>query len=503
MKLKDLFEGIPCRYIQGNAQYSINSIQIDSRLVEEDDIFVAIPGAKSDGHDFVVTAAMEGAAAVLVCDEEKTEKILTQIPEETAVLLVDDTRAVLSGIVNKFYGQPSEKFALIGITGTNGKTSTAAITDHILTKLGRKTGLLGTIDNYIGGEAMKTRRTTPTTPDCVELGEIMNEMANQDVDALIMEVSSMGLKTKRVADCRFDVGVFTNISPEHLDDHGTMDDYKESKMLLMLMVPKAVVNLDDDMSREILDRTKAKVLGFGIGDRKHPGLYAEDVEYVQDAVSFTLVFHKAGEETKRLKAKVSTPSEFAVYNALAALGICAALGMDIETAVVALSDPITIRGRFEIVPSGTGINAIVDFAHTTEALKKLLIAVRENPKYAKVISVFGCGGDRDPSKRAPMGETSGKLADISIVTSDNPRTEDPEKIVDEILVGLKRSGGVWEKETDRRKAIFRAVEIANPGDVVVISGKGHEDYQILGKEKIHFDDREVVAEALSKNHKLQ
>jgi UDP-N-acetylmuramoyl-L-alanyl-D-glutamate--2,6-diaminopimelate ligase len=496
MRLKELFEGIVCRYIQGNSQCSIKSIQIDSRLIEEGDIFVAIPGANADGHDFAVTAAMEGAAAILVCDEGKTERILAKIPEETAILIVEDTRAILSKIVNRFYGHPSEKFALIGITGTNGKTSTAAMADHILSKLGKKTGVLGTIDNHIGGEVMQTRRTTPTTPDCVELGEIMNEMAIKDVDALIMEVSSMGLKTNRVADCRFDVGVFTNISPEHLDDHGTMNDYKESKMMLMLMVPQVVVNLDDELSSEILDRTKATVIGFGIGARDHPGIYAENIEYLLNTVSFTVVYNAVGGKRKRLKTSVSTPSEFAVYNALAALGICIALGIDLESAAEALSEPIQISGRFETIHSDTGVTAIVDYAHTAKALEKLLMAVRANPQYLRVISVFGCGGDRDSSKREPMGKISGTLADISIVTSDNPRMEDPETIVDEILVGMKRSSGVWEKETDRRKAIFRAIQIAEPGDVVVISGKGHEDYQILGKEKIHFDDKEVVAEAL-------
>jgi UDP-N-acetylmuramoyl-L-alanyl-D-glutamate--2,6-diaminopimelate ligase len=312
-------------------------------------------------------------------------------------------------------------------------------------------------------------------------------MAEANVDDLIMEVSSMGLKTGRVNALTFDVGVFTNISPEHLDDHKTMDDYRASKLKLFPLSEYAVVNADDPFSSVIRNNARGKVLGFAIKNKEESGLFAENIAYTGGGVSFDMVY---GSGAARIS--LGTPGEFAVYNALAAAGAALELGVEFSRIAAALREKIDIPGRFEVIQSVGGVSAIVDYAHTTEALENLLTAVRGNPRYSRVISVFGCGGDRDPGKRAPMGRISGKLADYTVVTSDNPRTEDPLVIIDGIVEGIQTTDADYEVEPDRQKAIEKAIARATPGTAIVIAGKGHEDYQIIGRENIHFDDREVV-----------
>jgi UDP-N-acetylmuramyl tripeptide synthase len=379
-----------------------------------------------------------------------------------------------------------------------------------------------------------------------------------------MEVSSMGLKMGRVSACDFDIGVFTNVSPEHLDDHGTMEDYKASKRILMKLAKKAVVNMDDPVAEEFAASAIGPVIRFGIKNRSDCDLYAEDIAYAAGGVSFEMKCNKSGlcvdgrfdvacgksgvrdgerfdvacgksgvcdgerpemkcnksgvrdeipDERQRCEAlscrdantdespltariELATPAEFAVYNALAATGAALCAGVRFEDAAGALNEPAEIAGRYQVLTSGDGVAAIIDYAHTARALENLLEAVKANPAYTRVISVFGCGGDRDPGKRAPMGEISGRLADYTIITSDNPRTEDPVSIIAQVEGGMKESGGAYEVEADRALAIEKAIRASAPGEVVVIAGKGHEDYQILGREKIHLDDREIAEKAL-------
>lgn len=542
MKLKELFEGIDFRIWAGSLDMEISGIQIDSRLVEPGDLFVATVGAKADGHDFIQQALNAGAAAVL-CESgrgtaqqingkstvseshynaradhgENGHDIAPQADDRPAhiatapfttddrsahsatILSVPETRLILSRLVNRFYGEPSRKFTLIGVTGTNGKTSVASITSAALSTLGQKTGLLGTLGTFCRGKSIAMEQTTPTTPDCVELGTIMAHMATEKVDTLIMEVSSMGLKTGRVKDCDFDVAVFTNISPEHLDDHGTMDDYKASKRLLFGMAHRAVINVDDGFADELIETAKENghsVFAYGIENPDACDLYAKNIDYTTAGVRFDMVL-RANPPGESVPVSLNIPSAFAVYNALAAVGACLATGADFIQAVKGVQGNTLVPGRYEVIESGRGdrISAIVDYAHTAKALENLLSAVRANPSYRRIISVFGCGGDRDNSKRAPMGEISGRIADYSIITSDNPRTEDPLTIIAEIVPGIDATGAAYEIEPDRGKAIQKAVHMAEPGDIVVIAGKGHEDYQILGTEKIHFDDRETVRNA--------
>jgi UDP-N-acetylmuramoyl-L-alanyl-D-glutamate--2,6-diaminopimelate ligase len=591
MKLSELFEGIDCRIEMGSLNTEISGIQVDSRLIRPGDLFVAMVGAKADGHDFIRQALDAGAAAVL-CERGRSfgpqvnavkampglhgdghedhgsiAKVDDGSAQTATVLSVPDARRVLSRLVNRFYKDPSKKFTLIGVTGTNGKTSVASITSAVLSTLGQSTGLLGTLGTFFWGESIDMEQTTPTTPDCVELGAIMAYMATEKADSLIMEVSSMGLKTGRVSACDFDVAVFTNISPEHLDDHGTMDDYKASKRLLFGMARRAVINVDDDFAPALIETANGNghaILAYGIENSACCDLYAKNIVYTTAGVSFDIVLranpfdgkldqgmqavcaergyldedstqqgqdHGSGESAAifkqdsawreqdpsrqelgsaqhapdfemsaaRLSVPVSLniPSAFAVYNALAAVGACLATGADFVQAAKAVQGDILVPGRYEVIESGRGdgISAIVDYAHTAKALENLLAAVRANPSYSRIISVFGCGGDRDNSKRAPMGEISGRIADYSIITSDNPRTEDPLAIIAEIVPGIDATGAAYEIEPDRGSAIKKAVLMAEPGDIIVIAGKGHEDYQILGTEKIHFDDREAVRDA--------
>ncbi|MDR0519366.1 MAG: UDP-N-acetylmuramoyl-L-alanyl-D-glutamate--2,6-diaminopimelate ligase [Clostridiales Family XIII bacterium] len=509
--------------VVGAENVPVGGIEIDSRLVNKGDLFVATVGREADGHDFIAQAAGAGAAAVVVMETSAAAADLASAACDNggsaaegaagglhgagsaaegdggtaagmAVVAVPDTRAVLSLLVNRFYGDPSRAFTLIGITGTNGKTSTAVLTEHILCRAGHRTGLLGTIKNLCCGEPVDIQLTM-TTPDCVDLGKIMRHMADEGIADLVMEVSSMGLKMGRVDACDFDVGVFTNMSPEHLDDHGTMEDYLASKLMLMDLAKSAAVNMDDPVAESFIERAneraKGKVIRFGIKNKEACDIFADKIEYSAGGVSFDMNF--SGE---RARVAIGTPAEFAVYNALAAAAAAMLAGIGFDGAVAALNTPAEIAGRYQVLTSADGVAAIVDYAHTARALENLLEAVRANPSYRRIVSVFGCGGDRDPSKRAPMGEISGRLADYTVITSDNPRTEDPAAIIDEVERGVKGSGGAYEVEPDRATAIDKAIRSASAGNVIVIAGKGHEDYQIIGREKIHLDDREVAAEAL-------
>jgi UDP-N-acetylmuramoyl-L-alanyl-D-glutamate--2,6-diaminopimelate ligase len=502
MIIKELFKNIEYEIIAGSADADVRGIAIDSRLVKQGDMFVATVGREADGHDYIPQAIAAGAASVLIEDTRAGD----YAGYESTVVAVADTRAVLSKIVNRFHGDPSRKFRLIGITGTNGKTSTAALTNHILRSSGHRTGLLGTIENLCDGKAMDIKLTTPTTPDCVELGEIMKHMADAGVDDLIMEVSSMGLKMGRVSACDFDIGVFTNISPEHLDDHGNMEDYTESKLILFDIAKDSVINMDDPAGEDFARRARGKVTSFGKDDVSRRDLYAENIEYSAEGVAFDMVYvPRGGGETRhdmRGRVEIATPAEFAVYNALAAVGVCLCAGVGFYEAVSALNEKTDIAGRYQVMRSADGVTAIIDYAHTAKALENLLGAVRGNPAYSRLISVFGCGGDRDPGKRAPMGAISGRLADYTYITSDNPRTEDPLLIITQVESGMKSSGGAYEIVPDRAEAISRAILEAKPKDAVVIAGKGHEDYQIIGREKIHLDDREIAAESLTRRETI-
>ncbi|MDR1272891.1 MAG: UDP-N-acetylmuramoyl-L-alanyl-D-glutamate--2,6-diaminopimelate ligase [Clostridiales Family XIII bacterium] len=498
MKLADVLKGIDCNITAGSLDIDIAGIASDSRKVDRGYLFVALPGRNSDGHDYAEEAVALGAAAVAIM-RKGHEVFRCGAPGQATVIETRNTKNILSLLANNFYGHPYRDTNLIGVTGTNGKTSVATMLSSVLSALGRKTGLISTIGTVFEGEELDVNRTTPTTPEAIELGEILDIMRRKGAKDVVMEVSSMGLKMKRVSAMEYAVGVFTNISPEHMDDHGTMEDYGDSKKMLFPLSRSVVVNADDPFATEMLSAAIGKkAIRFAILDVS-ADLTAENLLFSNDKVIFDLVLRdgRSGAEEYRRELSLDIPGQFAVYNILAVTGICLQLGIDIdEVANVIAGGQINLEvpGRYEIVMSGDGVTAIVDYAHTAGALENLLRTVRQNSSYGKIISVFGCGGDRDPSKRAPMGEISGGIADVTFITSDNPRSEEPEAIISMIEKGIKKTGGKYRVEPDRKKAITKAIAAARPGDVVVIAGKGHEPYQILKNRTIEFDDKKTVSE---------
>ncbi|MDR0885176.1 MAG: UDP-N-acetylmuramoyl-L-alanyl-D-glutamate--2,6-diaminopimelate ligase [Clostridiales Family XIII bacterium] len=513
MKLFEIIKDIDVAVIAGSTEVEITGINIDTRFIEQGNLFVATVGRSVDSHHLIANAINQGAAAILI-QQDHTAEVIQAVQESSnpavTILSVDYPRSVLSRLVNQFYHNPADAFELIGVTGTNGKTSVATILDDTVRNLGLRTGLLGTIENYCNGHILQTRRTTPTTPDAIELGEIMNVMRQEEVDAMIMEVSSMGLMQGRVDALTFDVGIFTNISPEHLDDHGSMEAYQQAKAKLFDLTENCVINVDDAFGSKLATLLSLsgdkQVITYGINTDKNPSIsvYAKDISYTQKSVNFDVVIE---EEQVTRHVTLDIPSEFAVYNALAVYATCLALDITIDDAIDAMGTGIQVAGRYDVITPehDDRYSVIIDYAHTNGALENLLKTVKNNPAYDYIISVFGCGGDRDPSKREPMGETSGTLADYTIITSDNPRTEDPFMIIDQVERGVQKSQGNYEIVEDRKRAIETGIALAkqrNSRVAVVVAGKGHEDYQIIGTEHIHLDDKEVVLEFI-KNDKAQ
>ena len=439
MKLRDILAGIDIVSTGVSLELEIPGIAYDSRQVRPGELFVAVTGFASDGHRFIPMALEKGAAAVL-CEH---------VPEgQIPYIQVKDTRLALALASANFFGHPANRMTFIGVTGTNGKTTTTYLLKTLLEKtLGAKVGLVGTIQNMIGEEALETERTTP---ESYELQKLFAQMAEAGCTHVVMEVSSHALVLDRVAGVHFQVGMFTNLTQDHLDFHKTMEEYRNAKARLFRMCDVGVYNLDDEASEEIMAQATCRPLTYG---QHHPAdLMAEHAVLHSDSVSFTARY-----QGQSAPIRLGIPGGFTVYNALGVLGAALALGITLEDAAAALETAHGVKGR--------------------------------------VISVFGCGGDRDNTKRPIMGEIGARLSDIAVITSDNPRTEDPFQILQQILAGIPdRSNCVVEE--NRRKAIRMAMELAKKDDIIVLCGKGHETYQILGTEKTHLDEREEVAAAL-------
>ena len=479
MKLAELLEGLTYETAAGSTDREVTGLAYDSRKVAPGDVFFCIRGLQTDGHKYAAQAAAAGAVA-LVCEEAPEG-----LPENVAVIVTPDSRVAMAQAADTWCGHPTEQLRLVGITGTNGKTTTTYLLRSILMDAGRKTGVIGTIGNMVGDKMLHAEHTTP---ESLDLSLLMREMVDAGVQDVFMEVSSHALALHRVDGCRYRVGVFTNLTQDHLDYHKTMENYKQAKGLLFARCEKAVVNADDEAGAYMAARCPGEVLTYAI-DRP-ADLRAEQVEITAAGVSFQLDY--AG---KQWPVRLAIPGKFSVYNALGAIGACLHLGVPMETILQGLSENRGVPGRFQTIPGKHGFNAIVDYAHTPDGLENILKTAREFTK-GRIITVFGCGGDRDRTKRPIMGKIAGTLSDYCVITSDNPRTENPETILLDVEVGMQRTSCEYEKELDRRKAIFRAVELARPGDLVVVAGKGHEDYQIFADRTIHFDDVEVVKEAL-------
>lgn len=480
MKLYEVLKGIDYEILNGRDDLDIESLTWDSREVGENSLFIAVRNRNIDRHDFVFDAVSSGAIALLV------EHEISGLKKNVSVIKVKEARKAMSIVAQNFYLSPISKLKTVGITGTNGKTSVSYFISKILEVLELKCGVIGTIQNTIGEQKMCTKKLNPTTPDAIELHGTFAEMLKYGATHAAVEVTSSALSQDRVHGCEFDIAVFTNLTQDHLEEHGTMDNYKNAKLKLFNMCKKAVINIDDSFSKDILAATNCEIITYGID--RDCDFRAADIEYTNSSVKFNLHFNC---ETR--KVQLNLPGRFSVYNALASIASCYCLNLNIYDIVDAVEKIEGVPGRFQVVENSKDILAVVDYAHSPDAIKNILTSVKEITK-GKIITVFGCGGDRDASKRPVMGEVAGKLSDYCIITSDNPRNEEPALIIDDIERGILKTSCVYEKIEDRKQAIFKAFNVAEPNDAVIIAGKGHENYQILKNETIHFSDEEVVKE---------
>ncbi|HHY45025.1 MAG TPA: UDP-N-acetylmuramoyl-L-alanyl-D-glutamate--2,6-diaminopimelate ligase [Firmicutes bacterium] len=498
MRLSTVLEDMPGAEIIRDAE--ITGIAYDSRAVSPGYAFFAIPGLKDDGRRYIPQALSRGASAVVTNlggDFPVTGGL--GVPEEAGLAVVRDPRRALSSAAAVYYGYPSRSLTAVGITGTKGKTTTCHLVRSVLEACGLKTGLIGTVHNIVGDEE---RPVTRTTPESLELQSLLSEMVAKGCDAVAMEVSSHALELFRVEDILFDAAVFTNMGWDHLDFHDTMEAYAGAKARLFGLLEKsrglkkkelplvAAINGDDAYAPLFREKATGRVVTYGLGETHE--VRAEDIRMDPRGTTFTLVCG----ETRRTVRTVLV-GRFNVYNSLAAAAVAYGFGFDLEDIARGLETAKSVRGRVELVP-GDRFSVWVDYAHTPESLRDILALAREMST-GKVIAVFGCGGDRDAGRRPVMGKLAGDMADFVIITNDNPRTEDPDKILDDIESGLKESSGgsSYLRIKDRRAAINEAIGRAGPGDVVVLAGKGHETYQIIGREVHHFDDAEEARKAIS------
>ncbi len=479
MKLRDILNGIEITELHADMDMEITGVDSDSRKAGPGRMFVAVVGFESDGHKFIESAVKAGA----VC-------ILCQRPPESDVpyVLTPNTRRGLAAASANMLGRPADKMKIIGVTGTNGKTTTTNLVKTIIEKcLGAKVGLIGTNGNMIGNTELHTERTTPESN---ELQELFAKMYDAGCEYVVMEVSSHALFLDRVYGVTYEAAVFTNLTEDHLDFHPTMEDYGKAKAILFTICRKGAVNIDDEYAHLMLDAAKSPVLKYSVLNESAE-LHAENVELHDDSVSFTAVY--GGE---RCEAHLAIPGKFSVYNALSAISAAIMLGIGLKSAVSALAQCRGVMGRAEVVPTGRDFTIIIDYAHTPDALDNIISTVRGIAR-GRVVTLFGCGGDRDSRKRPIMGSIAAEKSDFVIVTSDNPRTEEPGAIINDILQGMQDTKTPYVVIENRREAIGWAIKNAQPRDIIILAGKGHETYQILGREKVHFDEREVVAEYLA------
>lgn len=470
MKLKNLIE------CGGNiGETEITGITCDSRQIKPGYAFVCIKGTKSDGHDYAEAAVKSGAAAV-IC--ERDLKLDCQV-------ITDNTHAAYADMCAAWFGNPADSLRLFGVTGTNGKTSVTYMLKKIFEKAGYKVGLIGTIQNMIGDEVIAAHNTTP---NAYELNSLFALMKAKGCAVVIMEVSSHALDQLRVYRLDFEVAMFTNLTQDHLDYHITMENYLEAKKKLFKMCRTAVINSDDSYAQKLTEGLDCKTVTYSTGNDSTYS--AKAINYRPASVEYEFV-----SDTDICHIKVATGGKFTVYNSLCAAVCAVEAGISITTAAEALAELNGVKGRAESVPTGRDFTIIIDYAHTPDGLKNILSTFRECKKN-RLIVVFGCGGDRDKTKRPIMGSIAEHFADYVIVTSDNPRTEDPGEIIKDILAGMKNSAVPVKVIENRTEAIKFAVSIAEKDDIIVLAGKGHETYQILGTGTIHLDEREIVAEAL-------
>ncbi len=478
MKLKALLQGVDVLAFRADPELEISKVVYDSRECVPGCLFVAITGFASDGNRFVPMALEKGAAVVVTAVKPQMQIPYVQVASD---------RLALAQIGGNFFNHPAKAMTMIGITGTNGKTSATLLLKHVLEQvLGAKVGLIGTMENRIGNEVIPTERTTP---ESFELQSLFARMRDAGCTHVVMEVSSHALSLERVGGVMYDVAAFTNLTEDHLDFHKTMEAYCDAKAILFRRCKRAVLNRDDRYFERIRSQSACEILTTSL--QESDGLYAKDWTLRNDGVSFTAVL-----EQQQAAVQLPIPGKFTVYNALTVLAAAVQLGIPLQQAAHALKTAEGVKGRVEVVPTpGKDYTILIDYAHTPDGLENVLQAAKGICK-GRLISVFGCGGDRDPIKRPIMGEIGVRLSDIAIITSDNPRCEEPAKIIEDILKGIPADRKNFEVVENRVEAIHRAMDIAEKNDIIVLAGKGHETYQEIHHVKYPLDEREVVAQYL-------
>ncbi len=481
MKLNELLRGITVKKTNVNLDTEINNVCYDSRKVGAGDLFVAVTGFVTDGNRYIPMALQKGAVAVVTAVAPS---------EDVPYILVESDRLALAMLGKNFYGDPAADMKIIGVTGTNGKTSTTLLLKHVLEQtLGAKVGLMGTMENMIGEKRMEAARTTP---ESFELYGLLRQMRDADCTHVIMEVSSHAVALDRIAGLHFAAGAFTNLTEDHLDFHKTMEAYCDAKAEFFTRCDSAVGNVDDPWFARMFSKADCPVLTASVKEKAD--LYAKDISLPADGVVFTAV---CGEQTT--KVQVAIPGLFTVYNVLSVLGIAVNLGISLADAAKALVTAQSVKGRVEVVPTpGKAYTVLIDYAHTPDGLENVLTLLRSICK-GRLIAVFGCGGDRDPVKRPIMGKIGCDMADIAIITSDNPRTEEPMAIIRQIVAGVEKNN--YQIVENRPQAIRLAMDIAEKDDIIVLAGKGHETYQEICGVKHHLDEREIVADYLKETRR--
>ena len=482
VRLDKLLERLEYEVVQGSDEIEITTLINDSRKVEEGSVFVCISGAVSDGHKYIPDVAEKGAAAVVVERE-------VEAPENVTVIRVADTRYALALMSAAYFDYPAEKMKVIGITGTKGKTTTTYMIKSILDSVGYKVGLIGTIEAIIGDKKIPAANTTP---ESYTIQKYFAQMVEEGCDCVVMEVSSQGLMLHRTAGIPFEIGIFTNLGKDHIgpNEHKDFDDYKRCKGLLFKQCKLGIANVDDKYFRDVFQGATCRVETFGFS--KEADLRAENVQLVSKPGYLGAAYHVAG--LMDFDVEIDIPGTFSVYNSLTAISVCRHFNVPVEKIKDALKKA-KVKGRIEMIKVSDEFTLMIDYAHNAMSLESLLTTLKEyNPK--RLVCLFGCGGNRSKDRRYEMGEVSGRLADLTIITSDNPRFEEPQAIIDDIKIGIGKTDGKYVEICDRKEAIKYAIGHGQLGDVIVLAGKGHEDYQEIKGVKYPMDERVLIAEVL-------
>lgn len=485
MKLSQLLERLDYKLYAGNTDIEISSLVYDSRKVEEGSLFVCISGTVRDAHDFIPEVIEKGAKAIII------EKDVTPVDGITYIK-VENSRLALAITSAAYFGYPAEKLKTIGITGTKGKTTTTYMVKSILESAGIKTGLIGTIESIVGDERIPA---VNTTPESYRVQELFAEMVEKGLDAVVMEVSSQALMLHRVSGFTFDIGVFTNLEPDHIgeNEHKDFADYMHCKSLLFRQCKKGIFNGDSEHIDGILEGHTCEVIKYGYG--KDNDIVASDVKLLNQHGALGVKYHISG--NVNMDVEVNVPGTFSVYNSLTAVAICQEFNVAEDKVKKALMN-VHVKGRIELIPVSKKFTVMIDYAHNAMALESLLTTLKAYEP-GRLVCLFGCGGNRAKSRRYEMGEVSSKLADLTVVTSDNPRNEEPMDIINDILIGVKKADGEYVTVPDRKEAIRYCLTHAKEGDIIVLAGKGHEDYQEIKGVKHHMDERELINEVIKEN----